>query len=180
VCKEPWLKKINSAVFPGGQGGPFMHLVAAKAIALREAASAEFRAYARAVVDNAATLARVLSERGLRIVSGGTDNHLMLVDVSGLGLTGAQAEGALGAVSLTCNKNLIPYDPQPPMKASGVRLGTAAVTSRGLGQGEIARLGAAIAEVLHAPADEGVLKRVRGAVRELTEAFPIHVARASG
>jgi len=177
VCKDAWLKKINSAVFPGGQGGPFMHIVAAKAVALREASTSEFQLYARAVVENAAALARLLIERGLRIVSGGTDNHLMLVDVSGLGLTGAQAENALGAVNITCNKNLIPYDPQPPMKASGVRLGTAAVTSRGLGRGEILRLGAAIADVLHAPSDESVLKRVRGVVAELTEAFPIAKAR---
>jgi glycine hydroxymethyltransferase len=179
VCKEPWLKKINSAVFPGGQGGPFMHMIAAKAVALREAMSADFKAYARTVVDNAATLASTLSERGLRIVSGGTDNHLMLVDVSGLGLTGAAAEAALGAVDVTCNKNLIPYDPQPPMKASGIRLGTAAVTSRGLGRAEIQRMAGAIADVLHAPADAGVQRRVRGVVRELTQAFPIRAARGA-
>jgi glycine hydroxymethyltransferase len=173
VCKEAWLKKINSAVFPGGQGGPFMHLIAAKAVALREAGEAAFKGYARAVVDNAATLARALGERDLRIVSGGTDNHLMLVDVSGLGLTGVQAESALGAVHVTCNKNLIPYDPQPPMKASGIRLGTAAVTSRGLRRAEILRLAGVIADVLRAPADEGVQRRARATVRELTEAFPI-------
>jgi glycine hydroxymethyltransferase len=173
VCKEAWIKKINSAVFPGGQGGPFMHMIAAKAVALREAGEPAFKAYARAVVENAAALARALGERGLRIVSGGTDNHLMLVDVSGLGLTGVQAENALGAVNVTCNKNLIPYDPQPPMKASGIRLGTAAVTSRGLGKAEIQRLAGVIADVLHAPADDGVQRRARGTVRELTEAFPI-------
>ena len=173
VCKEAWIKKINSAVFPGGQGGPFMHLIAAKAVALREAGEPAFKGYARAVVDNAAALARALGERGLRIVSGGTDNHLMLVDVSGLGLTGVQAESALGAVHVTCNKNLIPYDTQPPMKASGIRLGTAAVTSRGLGRAEISRLAGVIADVLHAPSDEDVQRRARGTVRELTEAFPI-------
>ena len=177
VCKEAWLKKINSALFPGGQGGPFEHAIAAKAVALREAASPEFRTYARAVVDNAATLARTLAERGMRIVSGGTDNHLMLVDVSGLGLTGAEAESALGAVHVTCNKNLIPYDVQPPMKASGIRLGTAAVTSRGLGRAEIARMAGAIADVLHAPRDASVAQRVRGVVRELAEGFPIRKAR---
>jgi glycine hydroxymethyltransferase len=173
VCKEAWIKKINSAVFPGGQGGPFMHMIAAKAVALREAGEPAFRAYARNVVANAAALARRLAERGLRIVSGGTDNHLMLVDVSAVGLTGAQAEEALGAVHVTCNKNLIPYDPEPPLKASGIRLGTAAVTTRGLGLGEIAELGDLIAEVLRAPTDERVRARVRGKVRELTEAFPI-------
>jgi glycine hydroxymethyltransferase len=173
VCKDAWLKKINSAVFPGGQGGPFMHMIAAKAIALREAAEPAFREYARNVVANAAALAQALAARGLRIVSGGTDNHLMLVDVSGLGLSGAEAEAALGAVDITCNKNLIPYDPQPPMKASGIRLGTAAVSSRGLGRAEILRLAGVIADVLHAPADEGVRRTAKNSVRELTEAFPI-------
>ncbi|NOT30078.1 MAG: serine hydroxymethyltransferase [Planctomycetes bacterium] len=179
VCKEAWLKKLNSAVFPGDQGGPFMHAIAAKAVALREAMSAEFKLYARAVVDNAAALARTLSERGLRIVSGGTDNHLMLVDVSGLGLNGAEAESALGAVNVTCNKNLIPYDAQPPMKTSGIRLGTAAVTSRGLGRAEIQRMAGVIADVLHAPTDEALQRRVRGVVRELTEGFPIRAARGA-
>jgi len=177
VCKEPWLKKINSAVFPGGQGGPFMHVIAAKAIALREAGEPAFRSYAASVVANAAALAEGLAARGLRIVSGGTENHLMLVDVSVLGLSGAEAEGALGRVDVTCNKNLIPYDPQPPMKTSGIRLGTAAVTSRGLGRAEIGRLADAIADVLHAPADEEVARRARALVRELTEAFPIRGGR---
>ena len=173
VGKEAWIKKLNSAVFPGGQGGPFMHVIAAKAIALREAGEPAFQEYARNVVRNAATLAQELQGHGLRIVSGGTDNHLMLVDVSGLGLTGAEAEQALGAVDITCNKNLIPYDRQPPMKASGVRLGTAAITSRGLGAEEVRRLARLIAETLRAPGDEGVRARVRAGVRELVGAFPI-------
>jgi len=179
VGKADWLKKINSAVFPGDQGGPFMHAIAAKAIALREASEPSFREYARNVVRNAATLASELAGHGLRIVSGGTDNHLLLVDVSGLGLTGAEAEQALGAVDVTCNKNLIPYDRQPPMKASGVRLGTAAITSRGLGVEEVKRLARRIAEVLRAPGDEAVRTRVRAAVRELAEAFPIRAARGA-
>jgi len=179
VGKEPWLKKLNSAVFPGGQGGPFMHAIAAKAIALREASEPSFREYAQSVVRNAATLASELAGHGLRIVSGGTDNHLMLVDVSGLGLTGAEAEQALGLVHVTCNKNLIPYDRQPPMKASGVRLGTAAITSRGLGVSEVQRLARLIAETLRAPGDEGVRTRVRAAVQELVEAFPIRGPRAA-
>src|SRR5262245_17439697 len=132
VCGADWIKEINSAVFPGGQGGPFMHIIAAKAVALREAMQPEFQSYAKRVVENAAALAAGLAERGLRIVSGGTDNHLMLVDVSSIGLTGKQAEDLLHDVDLTCNKNLIPYDPQPPMQASGIRLGTAAITTRGL------------------------------------------------
>jgi glycine hydroxymethyltransferase len=173
VCKEPWIKAINSAVFPGGQGGPFMHVIAAKAIALREALAPEFSRYAAQVVANAKALAETLSARGLRIVSGGTDNHLMLVDVTPMGLVGKEAETLLHAVDLTCNKNLIPYDKNPPSKASGVRLGTAAITSRGLGAAETARMASAIADVLNAPEDESVAERVRGVVRELTEAFPI-------
>jgi glycine hydroxymethyltransferase len=179
VCKEARLKKINSTLFPGGQGGPFMHMIAAKAIALREAREPAFQSYARHVVENAATLAATLVERGLRIVSGGTDNHLMLVDVSGLGLSGAAAERALGAVDLTCNKNLIPYDPKPPLEASGIRLGTAAITSRGLRLAEVARLGTLIADVLHAPGDEGIARRTKSAVAELTEAFPIRARQAA-
>jgi glycine hydroxymethyltransferase len=170
------IKAINSAVFPGSQGGPFMHMIAAKAIALRQAGEPGFADYVARVVSNASTLAERLVERGLRIVSGGTDNHLMLVDVSGVGLTGADAEDALGAVGITCNKNLIPYDEEPPMKASGVRIGTAAVTSRGLAGAEMERLGDLIAEVLHAPGDEGARARVHAGVAELTSAFPIRPA----
>jgi glycine hydroxymethyltransferase len=174
VCTADWIKPINSAIFPGGQGGPFMHVIAAKAVALREASEPSFREYGANVVANAATLAGVLAERGLRIVSGGTDNHLMLVDVSGLGLTGADAEHALHGVDLTCNKNLIPYDAEPPMKASGVRIGTAAVTTRGLGRDEMVRMGHWIADVLRAPADESVARRVKGEVAEVAKAFPIY------
>ena len=174
VCGADWIKQVNSAIFPGGQGGPFMHIIAAKAVALREASSEAFGDYGRRVVANAARLAGTLAERGLRIVSGGTDNHLMLVDVSGLGLTGADAEDALHAVDLTCNKNLIPYDAQPPMKASGVRIGTAAVTTRGLGEDEMTRMGHWIADVLHAPGDEATARRVKGEVSEVAKAFPIY------
>ena len=170
LCGADTIKPINSTVFPGGQGGPLMHVIAAKAIALKEAARFEGLGEHARVLDD---VLLVLRERGLRIVSGGTDNHLMLVDVSGLGLTGARAEEALGAVDVTCNKNLIPYDPEPPMKASGIRLGTAAVTTRGLGRAEILRLAGVIADVLHKPADEGVRCTAKASVRELTEAFPI-------
>ena len=173
LCTKPWIIRINSAIFPGGQGGPFMHTIAAKAVALREASEPAFREYGKQVVANAATLSETLMERGVRIVSGGTDNHLMLVDVFAGGLTGADAEEALGTVGITCNKNLIPYDEQPPMMASGVRIGTAAVTSRGLGTEEMKRLGGLIADVLQAPTDESVTKRVAGEVAALTSAFPI-------
>ena len=174
VCGKEWIKQINSAIFPGGQGGPFMHVIAAKAVALREASDASFGDYARAVVANASALADTLTERGLRIVSGGTDNHLMLVDVSPMGLTGADAEDLLHAVDLTCNKNLIPYDEEPPMKASGIRLGTAAVTTRGLGTEHMQRMGGWIADVLAAKGDAAVAERVRSEVAEVAEQFPIY------
>jgi glycine hydroxymethyltransferase len=174
VCTADWIKQINSAIFPGGQGGPLMHVIAAKAIALREAQQPEFRAYARQVVENASALAETLTERGLRVVSGGTDNHVMLVDVTPLGLTGARAEDALHGVDLTCNKNLIPYDQNPPMQASGVRLGTAAITTRGLGVEDCRQLGGWIADRLAAPEDEVVRARVAAAVAEMTRAHPIY------
>ena len=174
VARKRWIKAINSAIFPGGQGGPFMHVIAAKAIALREAAADSFADYARRVVENARSLAATLGERGLRIVSGGTDTHLMLVDVRPVGLDGKQAEDLLHAVDLTCNKNLIPYDPEPPTKASGVRLGTAAITTRGLDREDCVRMGGWIADVLSSPEDEGVAARVRGEVAEMARAHPIY------
>jgi glycine hydroxymethyltransferase len=174
VCKEPWIKAINSAVFPGGQGGPFMHVIAAKAVGLREAQAPAFARYAAQVVENARVLAATLAERGLRIVSGGTDNHLMLVDVTPMGLTGKDAETVLHDVDLTCNKNLIPYDLNPPSKASGIRLGTAAITTRGLQSEHMRVLGRWIADVLREPTNDGTKARVRGEVGELSRAFPIY------
>jgi len=174
LCGADTIKQINSTVFPGGQGGPLMHVIAAKAIALREAAAPEFAVYQKKVIENAKALAETLAARGLRIVSGGTDNHLMLVDVTPKGLSGKAAEDLLHAVDLTCNKNLIPYDARPPMEASGIRLGTAAVTTRGLGVPEIRRMGNWIADVLSAPADAALARRVRGEVGELVRAFPIY------
>ena len=170
------IKKINSSIFPGGQGGPLMHVIAAKAIALREAMSPDFVTYQKQVVENAGALAETLTERGVRIVSGGTENHVMLVDVSSIGLSGAQGEELLHAVDITANKNLIPYDSRPPMEASGVRLGTAAVTTRGLGKAESIELGNCIADVLLAPGDESVAKDVQGRVTELAKRFPIYGA----
>ncbi len=169
-----WLKRINSTVFPGGQGGPLMHVIAAKAIAFREAASPDFVEYQRAVVENARVLAEALSQRGLRIVSGGTDNHLMLVDVGASGISGAAAEEALHGVDLTCNKNLIPYDERPPMEASGIRLGTAAVTTRGLGREQMQRLAGWISDRLEAPDDEAVARRIRAEVADTAAEFPIY------
>ena len=172
-------KRVNSAIFPGQQGGPLMHVIAAKAIAFREAASDTFRTYVGSVLDNARVLAEALAERGLRIVSGGTDNHLMLVDVSSVGLTGDAAEEVLHAVDLTCNKNLIPFDEQPPVKTSGIRLGTPALTTRGFGTEDFRRLGGWIADVLHAPADAQLASRVKSEVAELAAARPIYGAGAA-
>jgi glycine hydroxymethyltransferase len=174
VCPKERIVKVNSALFPGDQGGPLMHVIAAKAIAFREALSPGFKDYARAVVANARALAEGLVERGLRVVSGGTDNHLMLIDVGARGLSGAEAETALHHVDITCNKNLIPYDQRPPMETSGVRLGTAAVTTRGLEVGDMRSLAGWIADVIAAPHDESVLNRVRGEVGELTRRRPIY------
>lgn len=179
VCTADWIKPINSAVFPGGQGGPLMHVIAGKAIALREAMQPDFRAYQEQVVRNAQELAAGLSERGLRIVSGGTDNHLMLVDVGSKGLSGAQAEDALHRVDITCNKNLIPFDPRPPMEASGIRLGTAAITTRGLQVEDMRLLAGWVADVLEDPNNEALLQRVHGEVSELVRAHPIYEASAT-
>jgi glycine hydroxymethyltransferase len=167
-------KKINSAIFPGTQGGPLMHVIAAKAVALGEALRPEFRAYARAVVDNAKTLAATLKEAGLDIVSGGTDSHLMLVDLRPKRLTGKVAEAALERAGITCNKNAIPFDPEKPTVTSGIRLGTSAATTRGFGQAEFRHVGELIVEVLDAVASEEVASRVRGKVEELCRRFPIY------
>ncbi len=178
---EEIAKKINSAVFPGLQGGPLMHVIAAKAVALKEALQPEFKSYARQVVANARTLAAALMERGLDVVSGGTDNHLMLVDLRPKNATGKRAETALGRASITCNKNGIPFDPEKPFVTSGIRLGSPAGTTRGFGEAEFRLIGEYIVEVLdglrEANSDEGnaaVEARVRDKVRALTARFPIY------
>ncbi|GJM20309.1 MAG: serine hydroxymethyltransferase [Planctomycetota bacterium] len=173
LAKKGWMKAINSRVFPGIQGGPLMHVIAGKAVALKEASEPGFREYQQRVVASAAALAERLSERGVRIVSGGTDNHLVLVDVGSRGLTGAEAEEALGMARITVNKNMIPYDTQPPMKASGVRLGTPALCTRGMGPDELRTVADCIADVLEAPTDGTLSERVRGRVQQLVEAFPL-------
>ncbi|MER8447877.1 serine hydroxymethyltransferase [Mesorhizobium sp. M1066] len=170
-------KKLNSAVFPGLQGGPLMHVIAAKAVALGEALEDGFKDYARQVVTNARTLAATLGERGFDIVSGGTDTHLLLVDLRGKGLSGKDAEEALGRAGLTCNKNGIPFDPAPPAVTSGIRLGTPAATTRGFGEGEFARVGHLIADVLDAVGTQWGAEQEKAArlsVEELCEAFPIY------
>jgi glycine hydroxymethyltransferase len=172
-------KKINSAVFPGLQGGPLEHVIAAKAVAFGEALKPEFKAYARQVVDNAQALAAVLVERGAAIVSGGTDSHLMLVDLRPKGVTGKATEAAMEHALMTCNKNGVPFDTAPFTVTSGVRLGTPAGTTRGFGVGEFQQVGHWIADVIDSmkgtdEADAGVSERVAGEVRELTRRFPIY------
>jgi glycine hydroxymethyltransferase len=174
--REEHAKVLDRSVFPGLQGGPLMHIIAAKAVALKEALSEEFREYQRRIVANAARLARRLEERGFRIVSGGTDNHVFLVDVASKGLTGKLAEESLEAAGITVNKNTIPYDERPPLVASGIRVGTPALTTRGMGEAEMDRVGELMGEVLDAPESEVVRARVKGAVVELTARFPLYDA----
>ncbi len=173
VGKRAHSKAINSRVFPGIQGGPLMHVIAGKAVALREASTEAFVEYQVRVVASARALCERLIERGLRIVSGGTDNHLVLVDVGSKGLSGKQAEDALGAARITVNKNMIPYDERPPMEASGIRLGTPALCTRGLGPAELVRVADLISDVVEAPQDEAVRTRVLGEVADLVAAFPL-------
>ncbi len=167
-------KKLNSRVFPGIQGGPLMHVIAAKAVAFAEALQPEFKAYQHQVVVNARTMAAVLEERGYRIVSGGTDNHLMLVDLIAQDITGQDAEAALGAANITVNKNAVPNDPRPPMVTSGLRIGTPAITTRGFKEGETAQLSHWIADVLDGRGADAVIERVRGEVLELCARFPVY------
>ncbi|MBW8875901.1 MAG: serine hydroxymethyltransferase [Acidobacteria bacterium] len=174
MCREPFAKDLDRAVFPGIQGGPLMHIVAAKAVALKEALTPEFRAYQQQIVANARALAARLAGHGLRIVSGGTDNHLFLVDVTKAGSTGKVAEKSLEAAGITVNKNTIPYDPNPPLVASGVRIGTPALTTRGMREPEMDQVGDFIAEVLRAPDDAAVHEGVRAKVRALCERFPLY------
>jgi len=174
LCGKEHAKAINRSVFPGLQGGPLMHVIAAKAVALKEAQGQEFIDYQRRVAANAAHLAGALADRGFRIVSGGTDNHLLLVDVAASGLSGKVAEEALEEAGMTVNKNTIPYDPNPPMVASGIRLGTPAVTSRGMGGSEMDRIAELFAAVVAAPDDEAVLSSTLEAVVSLCREFPLY------
>jgi glycine hydroxymethyltransferase len=171
---ETIAKKVNSAIFPGIQGGPLMHVIAAKAVAFHEALQPGFRAYQQQVLDNARVMAETLIERGLRIVSGRTESHVMLVDLRAKGLTGKQAEALLGQAHITCNKNGIPNDPQKPMVTSGIRLGSPAMTTRGFRQEESHRTAHLIADVLDRPDDATVLESVRAQVAELTRVFPVY------
>ncbi|HXH06448.1 MAG TPA: serine hydroxymethyltransferase [Vicinamibacterales bacterium] len=174
LCRERYAKDLDKALFPGVQGGPLMHIIAAKAVCFKEALEPEFRDYQRQIVVNAARLADGLARAGFRLVSGGTDTHLMLVDVAARGLTGKVAEAALGRAGITVNKNAIPFDRHPPMVASGIRLGTPAVTTRGMREPEMDLIAGLIARVLDAPDDERVAASVRAEVEALCRTFPLY------
>jgi glycine hydroxymethyltransferase len=174
LCREHYAKDLDRAVFPGIQGGPLMHIIAAKAVCFKEAMEPAFAEYQRQIVANAARLASSLSSHGFRLVSGGTDNHLMLVDVFSKGLTGKVAEAALGKAGITVNKNAIPFDQNPPMVASGIRVGTPAVTTRGMREPEMDQIGDFIARVLASPEDERVLGMVKDDVMKLCKRFPLY------
>jgi glycine hydroxymethyltransferase len=169
LCREEFAKKVNSRVFPGMQGGPLMHAIAGKAVALGEALQPEFEEYARKIVANCRVLAEGLLEGGLDLVSGGTDNHLILVDLKDAGITGKQLEDSLEAVGITCNKNMVPNDPEPPTVTSGIRLGTAAMTTRGMGEDEMQEIAEIIVATSH-----GKTSGLRDRVKALTEAYPLY------
>jgi len=172
MCREAWIQKINSAVFPGLQGGPLMHVVAAKAVAFQEALQPSFKTHIDQVLKNAKVLAEELQKAGFSIVSGGTDNHLMLVNVFSKGVTGKQAEHALDEAGITINKNMIPYDTRPPMDPSGIRVGTPAITTRGMKESEMRQIGKWMTQVLGSHEDKASLERVRGEVKALCQQFP--------
>ena len=173
---EEIAKKINSAIFPGLQGGPLMHVIAGKAVAFKEALMPEFKAYQQQVVKNADALAKALIARGLRIVSGRTESHVMLVDLRAKKMTGKEAEAILGSAHITCNKNGIPKDPEKPFITSGIRLGSPAMTTRGFGEAEATKVGHLIADVLDNPHDAATIERVKAEVKKLTDAFPVYQA----
>jgi glycine hydroxymethyltransferase len=174
LCREQYAKDLDRAVFPGVQGGPLMHIIAAKAVCFKEAAEPAFAAYQKQIVANAQTLAKALVASGFRLVSGGTDNHLMLVDVFSKGITGKVAEAALGKAGITVNKNAIPFDKNPPMVASGVRIGTPAVTTRGMREAEMETIADLITRALKTPEDDGALGIVRAEVETLCRKFPLY------
>src|SRR5437870_11302167 len=174
LCRQKYAKDLDRTVFPGIQGGPLMHIIAAKAVCLKEAAESSFVDYQKQIVVNAKRLAAVLVAAGFRLVSGGTDNHLMLVDVFSRGLTGKAAEAALGKAGITVNKNAIPFDRNPPMVASGIRIGTPAVTARGMREGEMEIVGDLIARALKTPDDDRNLGAIRTEVEALCRKFPLY------
>jgi glycine hydroxymethyltransferase len=177
LCREKFAKNLDRSAFPGIQGGPLMHIIAAKAVCLKEAMEPGFREYQRQVVANAKSLAAAMASNGFRIISGGTDNHLFLVDIYSRGLTGRMAQPALDLAGITVNKNSIPFDPLPPMKASGIRMGTPAVTTRGMREPEMQKIAGWIAQVLQDTEDEGTARKVRAEIASFTENFPLYARR---
>jgi glycine hydroxymethyltransferase len=177
LCKEEYRKALDGRVFPGMQGGPLMHVIAAKAVALQEALTEEFRLYQRQIRDNARTLAETLMAEGFRLVSGGTDNHLMLIDVTSIGVTGAEGADALDRAGITANKNMIPFDTRGPQVTSGIRVGTPAITSRGMKEPEMRLVGRFISTVLKDLKNEATIRKVRGEVGELCARFPLYADR---
>ncbi|CAE6444003.1 serine hydroxymethyltransferase [Paenibacillus sp. GCM10023250] len=174
LCRKAWAQAIDKAVFPGSQGGPLMHIIAAKAVAFGEALQPSFKAYGKNVVDNAKALSEALIAQGINIVSGGTDNHLMLIDLRNLNITGKDAEHVLDSVQITVNKNAIPFDPTSPFVTSGIRIGTPAATSRGMGVDAMKTIAEIIAATLKNPKDEAVLEKARGMVRDLVAQYPLY------
>lgn len=180
MCRQEYAAALDSCIFPGMQGGPLMHVIAAKAVALAEAATEEFRLYQRKVVQNAKTLAEILLAEGFKLISGGTDNHLVLIDVTDKGVTGAEAQGILERAGITVNKNSIPFDPLPPGKASGIRVGVAAVTTRNMGTDEMRAIGSLMSEVLANPGNERIAARARDQVKDLCRRFPLYLNDGNG
>src|SRR5581483_440489 len=174
LCREQYAKELDKAVFPGLQGGPLVHIIAGKAVCFKEAAEPAFAEYQKQIVRNATALAGVLTAAGFRLVSGGTDNHLMLVDVFSKGITGKVAEAALGKAGITVNKNAIPFDQNPPMVASGIRVGTPAVTTRGMREPEMEVIGGLITRALKTPEDDQALGAVKTEVEALCRRFPLY------
>jgi glycine hydroxymethyltransferase len=173
LCKEEHARKVDSSVFPNTQGGPLEHVIAAKAVCLLEAMQPSFKDYARRIVENARVLGETLAAGDLKLVSGGTDNHLLLVDVSSVGVTGKDAEAGLDRAGITVNKNAIPFDPLPPAVASGIRVGTPAVTTRGMGVDQMRQIGQWICEVVRRPDDDALTSRIRQEVRSLCSNYPV-------
>ncbi len=174
MCHEEFAQLIDKTVFPGIQGGPLMHVIAAKAVAFKEALTPQFKEYQKAIIDNAATMANTLVKNGFRLVSGGTDNHLMLVDLRNKSVTGKDAEAALEKAGITVNKNMIPFDPEKPFVASGIRIGTPAITTRGMGRSEMEQIGEMITKVIENRDDQQVIAQVRREVEELCTKFPLY------
>ncbi len=179
MCRAEYAKEVDKNLFPGVQGGPLMHVVAGKAVCFGEALRPDFKQYAQRIIDNARTLAETLMAGGIKLASGGTDNHLMLADVTTIGLTGAQAEQALGRCGITVNKNMIPYDTRKPFDPSGIRIGTPALTTRGMDQDEMRKIGRWMLDVLRSPDDAVLAERIAGEIRELCKSFPVPADRVA-